>query len=54
MMSFVGGDGMQKAGLNTPKDLIQFPWEKDKVVITDDEREELLKEIQSFNDANVK
>ena len=54
MMSFVGGDGMKKSGITSPKDLIQFPWEKEKVIITDDEQKALLKEIEAFNQMKSK
>jgi hypothetical protein len=29
MMSTIGSDGMRKAVITAPKDLMEFPWEKD-------------------------
>lgn len=31
MISFVGSDKMEGAGIHSPKDLLKFPWEREKV-----------------------
>ena len=49
MSAFAGSEGMTKSGIHSPKDLLPFPWEKTKVIITEDEQQELLKEIEAFN-----
>ena len=49
MMAFCGSEGLAKSGINNPKDLLQFPWEKQTVIITDNERESLLAELKAIN-----
>ena len=53
MSSFVGSDGMRKSNINSPKDLLEFPWEKDAPPpLTDDEVEEIRKELEALNANN--
>ena len=54
MASFQGGDMMAKNGFHSPKDLIQFPWERKTVIITEDEQKALMREIEAFNKAKKK
>ena len=54
MSSFVGSEGMAKSNIHSPKDLLQFPWEKKTVVITEDEQKQLMKEIEAFNNSQGK
>jgi hypothetical protein len=43
---------MQEAGINSIEDLIKFPWDSEPVApITDEERDELLAEIDAYNAA---
>lgn len=50
MEAFVGSEGMRKANLDSPKDLLEFPWEKDAPPpLTDDEVKEALMELEALN-----
>lgn len=49
--AYVGGKAMKEAGINSPKDLLKFPWEKNEAYspLTDEERMELQHEIDMMN-----
>ena len=50
MEAQVGSEGMRKANLNSPRDLIEFPWEKEPApAITEEEAAKLLAEMQAIN-----
>lgn len=49
MSAFVGSDGMKKAGINSPKDLMEFPWEKDTPDYDDDDIASLQAHIAAVN-----
>lgn len=49
MMTTIGSDGMRKAGITSPKDLMEFPWEKSAPPpITEDDMEMLQKEMAAL------
>ena len=52
MLSFCGSKSLSSSGINSPKDLIKFPWEEEIVAITQAERDELLAEIDAMNNLN--
>ena len=53
MEAFVGSEGMIKANLNSPKDLMEFPWEKDAPPpLTDDEVKQIQEELAALNAQN--
>ena len=55
MESQVGSEGMRKANLNSPRDLIEFPWEKEPApTITEEEAAELKAELDAINKQNRK
>jgi hypothetical protein len=45
MSAQVGSDGMHKSGINSPTDLIQFPWERTE---TDLPSEDDIAEMQAM------
>ena len=50
MSSFIGSDGMRKSGLTGPKDLLEFPWEKEtEPPLSDEEVDEIRKELENLN-----
>lgn len=51
MSAQVGSDGMRKANLNRPTDLIQFPWERDTPgdLPTEEEAQQMLAEMEAIN-----
>ena len=50
MSAQVGSEGMRKSNINSPRDLIEFPWEKEPApAITEEEATELLAEMQALN-----
>lgn len=50
MTAQVGSDNMKKSGINSPTDLIRFPWDTDRALpISQEEIDELQKEIDYFN-----
>lgn len=50
MSSFIGSDGMRKSGLTSPKDLLEFPWERDSSPpLSDEEVDEIRKELENLN-----
>ena len=50
MSAQVGSEGMRKSNINSPRDLIEFPWEKDPVPpLTEEEAKELLEEMNAIN-----
>ena len=52
MASFVGGDKLSEKGVNSPKDLIKFPWEITHTVMTPDEVASMQAEIDAINAMN--
>lgn len=52
MQAQCGSKAMQEAGINSIKDLMKFPWDSEPVApITDEERDELLAEMDAMNAA---
>jgi len=50
MMATVGSEGMKKAGLNNPNDLISFPWDKEPTpAITENEVADMQAEMAMLN-----
>ena len=49
MSSFAGSDNMKQNGITAPTDLLKFPWDKERVIITENEQNQLMKEIEAFN-----
>jgi hypothetical protein len=50
MSSQIGSEGMRKSNINSPRDLIEFPWEKKPAPeLTEEEAAELLEEMKAFN-----
>ena len=49
MSSFSGSKALAENGINSPKDLLQFPWEKEKFIISEDDQRKLLKEMEEYN-----
>jgi len=50
MMATVGTEGMKKAGINKPNDLIAFPWDKEPTPsISEDEVAEMQAEMAMLN-----
>jgi hypothetical protein len=49
MSAFVGSDGMRKANITSPRDLLQFPWEKETADISDNEIAELQAHMAAIN-----
>jgi len=53
MASQMGSDGMRKSNINSPRDLIEFPWEKEAPPpLTDAEIAELQAELAALNAQN--
>ena len=48
MSAFQGSEQMAKNGIYSPSDLIKFPWEKEKVVISKEDQEQLMREIEAY------
>lgn len=52
MMSTIGSDGMRKAGITSPKDLMEFPWEKDAPPpISESDMTMLRQEMDAINNS---
>ena len=52
MQAQCGSKAMQEAGINSINDLLKFPWDSEPVApITDEERDELLAEMDAYNAA---
>lgn len=52
MQAQCGSKAMQEAGINSIQDLMKFPWDIELVApITDEERDELLAEMEAYNAA---
>ena len=50
MSSQIGSKGMRESNINSPRDLIEFPWEKEPAPeLTEEEAAELLEEMKAFN-----
>jgi hypothetical protein len=49
MSAFVGSDGMRKANITSPRDLLPFPWEKETTDISDKEIAELQAQMAAIN-----
>ena len=52
MASFVGGDKLSEKGINSPKDLLKFPWDTQPVSLSKSEVEEMQAEIDAMNAQN--
>lgn len=54
MLASCGTDGLNKAGIRRPTDLLTFPWEKEQkfTPLSDADRQQLQDEIAAFNAAN--
>ena len=53
MASLVGGDKLSEKGINSPKDLIKFPWDTDqRSPLSDDDIADLQAEIAAMNAQN--
>ena len=53
MASFVGGDKLSEKGINSPKDLIKFPWDTgQRSPLSDDDIADLQAEIAAMNAQN--
>ena len=50
MSAFQGGKQMAENGIYSPSDLLKFPWEKEKVVISEEEQKQLMQEIEAYNE----
>ena len=44
----VGGDKLSEKGINRPQDLLKFPWEREYSPLTEDEINELQRDMQNF------
>lgn len=53
MASFCGGDNLSKNGLHSPKDLLPFPWEQTRTVVTPDDVKQLQAEMAAINAVNL-
>ena len=52
MEAQVGTKALRENGINSPTDLIQFPWDKEPYVpISDKDRDDLLAEMAAMNAA---
>ena len=49
MASFIGGDKLSEKGINSPKDLLKFPWDTQPAPLTRDEVKEMQAEIDAMN-----
>ena len=50
MTATIGTDGMKKAGISNPSDLMSFPWDKEPTPsITEDEVAEMQAEMAALN-----
>lgn len=50
MSAQVGSEGMHKAGINSPTDLMKFPWEKQETDLpSEDDIEEMQQMMASMN-----
>lgn len=58
MLSSCGSEGMEKAGIYSPMDLMQFPWEKnpnkddksESVTLSDADVEKMREEMNKYNE----
>lgn len=55
MAAQVGSDGMRKSGINSPTDLIKFPWERETahVNVSQEDIDEMLALMDSMNAQNT-
>lgn len=52
MQAQCGSKAMRESGINSIEDLLKFPWDSEPVApITDEERDELLAEMDAYNAA---
>lgn len=51
LCAFVGGDKLSEKGINSPKDLLKFPWEITNTVMTPNEVASMQAEIAAINAA---
>ena len=51
MASFVGGDKLSEKGINSPKDLLKFPWENHFTPVSAEDVSDLQAEIAAINAA---
>lgn len=56
MEAQVGTEGLRKARIGNPTDLLPFPWEKEEIhILTDDEANDLQDEMEAMNNIlNIK
>lgn len=61
MLSSCGSEGMEKAGIYSPMDLMQFPWEKNPnkeesegSILTDEQVQKMKEDMQRFNEEQQK
>ena len=53
MSAQVGSDGMHKSGINSPTDLLKFPWERtDNELPTEDDIAEMQQMMAAMNTSN--
>ena len=53
MASFCGGDNLSKHGMHGPKDLLPFPWEQERTIVTPDDVKQLQDEMKAINAGGV-
>lgn len=54
MAAQVGSDGMRKSGINSPTDLIKFPWERTATDMpSDDEVADMIAEMKAMNGSRL-
>ena len=49
MAAFAGSKALSEAGINSAKDLLQFPWDTDRLPITFDDVQTIAAEIEAVN-----
>ena len=49
MAAFAGSKALSKAGINSAKDLIKFPWDTDRPPISFNTVQEMVAEIEAVN-----
>ena len=55
MIAFCGSENLQKAGINTPRDLMVFPWEKEsQQMLSQQDQDDLQADMAAFNKQHKK
>lgn len=61
MLSACGSEGMEKAGIYSPMDLMTFPWERNPnneesegTILTDEQVQKMKEDMQRFNEEQQK